>query len=81
LAFSQRVLFPIDNLGRRSLTLPLAQATMNMAFGQGLPEDPCESPLVECWQTAEKPEETYFATMPSFQQPRSGLYNNSQSLQ
>jgi len=38
LAFSQRILFPIANLGCRSLTLPLA--TMNMAGGQSLSGDP-----------------------------------------
>jgi len=47
MAFSQRNRFPIVNLGRRSLTLPLAQATMRMAFGQGSSKDSRELPMVD----------------------------------
>jgi len=52
MAFSQRILFPIAYLGRRSLTRPLAQATMNMAFGQGASMDPCIVPMADGSQTA-----------------------------
>jgi len=48
MAFSQRNRFPIVNLGRRSRTLPLAQATMNMAFGQGGSKDPSKFQMVDC---------------------------------
>ncbi len=52
MAFSQRTLLQIPTWGVGRLRLPVPQATMNMAFGQGASIDPGKVPMADGWQTA-----------------------------